>query len=49
MKQREKSFNIRDVIRKSRGKDSVSNRGINSATGSNWSINNGLKPEKMKN
>ena len=44
LKQRQKSFNIRDVIKKSRGKDSS----INGNTGSNWGTSNGFKPDKLK-
>ena len=38
LKQREKSFNIRDVIKKSRGRESSSGKGISS--GNQWNIAN---------
>ncbi len=48
LKQREKNFNIREVIRKSRGKDNSINRGMNSSSNSNWTGINGFKGEKIK-
>ena len=48
LKQREKSFNIRDVIKKSRGRDSSMNNGMNSHTSSNWEASNGFKTGKLK-
>jgi hypothetical protein len=45
LKQREKSFNIRDVIKKSRGKESSINKGATATSGWGGAT---LKPEKMK-
>ena len=37
LKQREKSFNIRDVMKKPRGRESSASR-VQGASGSNWQI-----------